>query len=128
MGIRRARHGRASASGHATASTFEGCRHFPASVHGNIKDAVPGVVSIAAWSMIVGAIDAVLYAAPEAAGISVVPGLKRCAAFQAGVNSRPHVDAVDDADGPASHPRQIVKTIGGHQPGFRCRATLRGRT
>ncbi len=97
--------------------TFEGCRHFPAYWStANIKDAVPGVVSIAAWSMIVEAIDAVLYAAPEAAGIGVLPGLETVRR----ISGRAYFDLTSMQwmmyDGLGVTPAQIVKSIGGHQP------------
>jgi len=97
--------------------TFDGCRHLPAYWStANIKDAVPGVVSIAAWSMIVEAIDAVLYAAPEAAGISVLPGLETVRR----VSGRGYFDLTSMQwmmyDGLGVMPAEIVKSIGGHQP------------
>ena len=97
--------------------TFDGCRHLPAYWStANIKDAVPGVVSIAAWSMIVEAIDTVLYAAPEAAGIDVLSGLETVRR----VLGRAYFDLTSMQwmmyDGLGVMPAEIVKSIGGHQP------------
>ena len=56
--------------------TFEGIKHLPviwSTV--NIKDAVPGVVSMFAWSMIIEAIDGMLYAGPRMVGYEIPPGM-----------------------------------------------------
>jgi phosphohistidine swiveling domain-containing protein len=97
--------------------TFEGCRHMPAYWStANIKDAVPGVMSVAAWSMIVEAIDGVLNAGPAAAGIALLPGLETVRRYE----GRSYFDLTSMQwmmyDGLGVRPAEIVKTIGGHQP------------
>lgn len=97
--------------------TFPGCRHLPAYWStANIKDAVPGVVSTAAWSMIGEAIDGVLNGAPIAAGVEMPPGLETVRRF----DGRAYFDLTSmqwtTYDGLGVMPAEIVKTIGGHQP------------
>lgn len=102
---------------HLPRYTFGGCRHMPAYWStANIKDAVPGVMSTAAWSLIVEAIDGVLYGAPLAAGIATLPGLETVRRYA----GRAYFDLTTLQwmmyDGLGVLPAEIIKTIGGHQP------------
>jgi rifampicin phosphotransferase len=57
--------------------TFEAIKHLPVIWStANIKDAVPGVVSIFAWSMIMEAIDSILYAGPRLRGYEIPLGMQ----------------------------------------------------
>jgi pyruvate,water dikinase len=96
---------------------LDGCRHMPVYWStANIKDAVPGVVSMGAWSMIVEAIDVVLYASPEAAGIQFPPGLETVRRF----DGRAYFDLTELQwvmyDGLGVRPHEVAASIGGHQP------------
>jgi rifampicin phosphotransferase len=63
--------------------TFEAIRHLPVIWStANIKEAVPGVVSILTWSMILEVIDDVLYAGPMSAGFDIPPGLQTVRRFK----------------------------------------------
>ncbi len=82
----------------------------------NIKEAVPGVVSILAWSMIREVIDDVLYAAPMASGFDVPPGMQTVRRFK----GRAYFDLTAMQwcfyDSLGVIPTEVVRSIGGHQP------------
>jgi pyruvate,water dikinase len=82
----------------------------------NIKEAVPGVVSILAWSVIREVIDDVLYAAPMASGFDVPPGLQSVRRF----SGRAYFDLTAMQwcfyDSLGVMPAEVVRSIGGHQP------------
>jgi pyruvate,water dikinase len=97
--------------------TFEAIRHLPVIWStGNIKDAVPGVVSMFAWSMIQEAIDGMLYAGPQLAGYDIPPGMQSIKR----VDGHAYLDLTAlqwcwyDLIGVM--PAQAVASIGGHQP------------
>jgi rifampicin phosphotransferase len=84
--------------------------------NGNIKDAVPGVVSTFCWSLISQVIDGVLCAAVRASGYEVPTGIEFVRRFE----GRGYFDftavqwCLYDAVGVL--PRDTVSQIGGHQP------------
>lgn len=82
----------------------------------NIKDAVPGVVSILTWSLILEAIEDILYAVPKAAGYPIPPGLQ----IVKRIDGRAYFDLTailwcmhDFAGLP---PARVAVSMGGHQP------------
>jgi pyruvate,water dikinase len=97
--------------------TFEAIRHLPVIWStANIKEAVPGVVGMFAWSMIQEEIDAILYAGPRLVGCEIPPGMQ----------SAKRIDGHGYFDLTAIQwcwydlfgvlPAQTVAAIGGHQP------------
>jgi pyruvate,water dikinase len=82
----------------------------------NIKDAVPGVVSILAWSLIHEAIDDLLYAAPKAAGYPILDGVQIVKRF----DGRAYFDLTTIQwclyDFAGLMPERVAASIGGHQP------------
>ena len=82
----------------------------------NIKDAVPGVVSMAAWSLIHQAIEDVLYAAPKAGGYPIPPGLE----IVKRIDGRAYFDLTAILwclyDFAGLRPERVAVSIGGHQP------------
>ncbi len=97
--------------------TFDAIRHLPVIWStANIKEAVPGVVSILAWSMIREVIDDVLYAGPLSAGFPVPPGLQTVRRFR----GRAYFDLTAIQwcffDFAGLMPADVVRSIGGHQP------------
>jgi pyruvate,water dikinase len=97
--------------------TFEPVKHLPAIWStANIKDAVPGVVSAFAWSMIQEEIDAVLYTAPRLLRYEIPPGMQSVKR----IDGRAYIDltAVQWCwyDVVGATPEQTVASIGGHHP------------
>ena len=95
----------------------EGVKRFPRYWStANIKDAIPGVVSTAAWSLIVETIDVVLYAGPEAAGVQTLPGIEHVRRF----SGRAYFDLTTMQWQMYNEfgvlPRDLVRSFGGHQP------------
>ncbi|HZL70988.1 MAG TPA: PEP-utilizing enzyme, partial [Planctomycetota bacterium] len=97
--------------------TFEAARSLPLYWStANIKDAVPGVVSMLAWSLINEAIEDILYAAPFAGGYDIPPGMQ----IVKRIDGRAYFDltailwCLYDFAGLA--PERIAESIGGHQP------------
>lgn len=82
----------------------------------NIKDAIPGVVSVLSWSMIQDVVGDVLNAAAIAAGYEIPPGLEIVRRFE----GHAYFDLTGmqwclyDAFG--TMPARTVEVIGGHQP------------
>ncbi|MGH8064021.1 MAG: PEP/pyruvate-binding domain-containing protein [Candidatus Entotheonellia bacterium] len=97
--------------------TFEAIKHLPVIWStANIKDAVPGVVSTFAWSMIQEAIDGVLYAGPRLVGYEIPPGMQSVKR----IDGHAYFDLTAIQwcwfDLVGALPAQTVATIGGHQP------------
>jgi rifampicin phosphotransferase len=97
--------------------TFEAIKHLPVIWStGNIKDAVPGVVSMFAWSMIQDAIDAILYAGPRRLGYDIPPGMQSIKR----IDGHAYLDLTALQwcwyDFIGVMPAQAVAAIGGHQP------------
>src|SRR5262245_28063558 len=95
----------------------EGCKRLPIYWStANIKDAIPGVVSVASWSFILEAIDTVLYSGLIAAGASIMPGMQTVRRFE----GRAYFDQTSMQwlmyETLGVLPADIVKSIGGHQP------------
>jgi phosphohistidine swiveling domain-containing protein len=97
--------------------TFEAVKHLPVIWStANIKDAVPGVVSIFAWSMIQEEIDAILYAGARLLGADIPPGMQSVKR----IDGHAYLDLTAlqwcwyDLVGVT--PAQTVAAIGGHQP------------
>jgi rifampicin phosphotransferase len=97
--------------------TFEAIKHLPVIWStANIKDAVPGVVSIFAWSMIQETIDGVPYAGPRVAGYDVPTGMPNVKRVDGHVYL--NLTAIQWCwyDLAGVMPAQTVASIGGHQP------------
>jgi rifampicin phosphotransferase len=97
--------------------TFEAVKRLPVIWStANIKDAVPGVVSMFSWSMIQEAIDAVLYAGPRLLGFDIPPGLQSVKR----IDGHAYFDLTAMQwcwyDLVGVTPAQTVAAIGGHQP------------
>jgi pyruvate,water dikinase len=97
--------------------TFEAVKHLPVIWStANIKDAVPGVVSVFGWSMIQEAIDTVLYAGPRLLGFDIPPGLQSVKR----IDGHAYFDLTAMQwcwyDLVGVTPAQTVAAIGGHQP------------
>jgi rifampicin phosphotransferase len=97
--------------------TFEAIKHLPVIWStANIKDAVPGVVSTFAWSMILEAVDGVLYAVPRLVGYEIPPGMQ----IVKRIDGRAYFDLTAMQwcwyDLVGVMPAQTVAAIGGHQP------------
>ena len=97
--------------------TFEAIKHLPVIWStANIKDAVPGVVSTFAWSMIQEAIDGVLYACPRLVGYEIPSGMHSVKR----IDGHAYFDLTAIQwcwfDLVGALPAQTVATIGGHQP------------
>jgi phosphohistidine swiveling domain-containing protein len=97
--------------------TFEAVKRLPVIWStANIKDAVPGVVSMFGWSMIQEAIDAILYAGPRLLGFDIPPGLQSVKR----INGHAYFDLTAIQwcwyDVVGVTPAQTVAAIGGHQP------------
>ena len=97
--------------------TFKAIPHLPVIWStANIKDAVPGVVSMFAWSMIQEEIDAILYAGPRLVGCEIPPGMQSVKR----IDGHAYFDLTTiqwcwyDLFGVL--PAQTVAAIGGHQP------------
>jgi phosphohistidine swiveling domain-containing protein len=100
--------------------TFEAIKHLPVIWStANIKDAVPGVVSTFAWSMILEAIDGVLYAGPRLVGYEIPPGMQ----IVKRIDGHAYFDLTAMQwcwyDLVGVKPAQTVAAIGGHQPEIR---------
>jgi pyruvate,water dikinase len=82
----------------------------------NIKDAVPGVVSVFAWSIIQEAIDAILYAGPRLLRYEIPPGMQSVKR----IDGHAYFDLTAIQwcwyDLVGVTPAQTVASIGGHQP------------
>lgn len=97
--------------------TFEAIKHLPVIWStANIKDAVPDVVSMFAWSMIMEAIDGILYAGPRLSGYEIPPGMQTIKR----IDGHAYFDLTALQwcwyDFAGAMPAQTVATIGGHQP------------
>lgn len=97
--------------------TFEPARSMPLYWStANIKDAVPGVVSTLAWSLIIEAIDDVLYATAAAAGYPVPAGMQTVKR----IDGRAYFDLTAilwcTYDFAGASPERVAASIGGHQP------------
>jgi phosphohistidine swiveling domain-containing protein len=97
--------------------TFEAIKHLPVIWStANIKDAVPGVVSLFAWSMIQEAIDSILYAGPRLVGYTIPPGMQSVKR----IDGHAYLDLTAIQwcwyDLVGLPPAQTVASIGGHQP------------
>jgi phosphoenolpyruvate synthase/pyruvate phosphate dikinase len=97
--------------------TFEAIKHLPVLWStANIKDAVPGVVSMFAWSMILEAVDGVLYAGPRLVGYEIPPGMQTVRR----IDGHAYFDLTAIQwcwyDLVGATPAQTVASIGGHQP------------
>lgn len=97
--------------------TFETIKQLPVIWStANIKDAVPGVVSVFAWSMIQEAIDAILHAGPRLLHYAIPPGMQTIKR----IDGHAYFDLTAiqwcwyDLFGVT--PAQIVASMGGHQP------------
>jgi pyruvate,water dikinase len=100
--------------------TFEAIKHLPVIWStANIKDAVPGVVSTFAWSMIQEAIDGVLYAGPRLVGYEIPPGMQIVKRIEG--HAYFDLTAIQWCwyDLVGVKPAQTVAAIGGHQPEIR---------
>lgn len=82
----------------------------------NIKDAVPGVVSELSWSLLQTSVGAAAYAAQQAVGYEMPPGMEVARRFQ----GRGYFDLTQMQwayfDAFAVLPMDMVRTLGGHQP------------
>jgi pyruvate,water dikinase len=97
--------------------TFEAVKQLPVIWStANIKDAVPGVVSMFAWSMILEAIDGILYAGPRLMGYEIPPGMQSVKR----IDGHAYFDLTALQwcwyDLVGAMPAQTVASIGGHQP------------
>lgn len=97
--------------------TFAGVKHLPVIWStANIKDAVPGVISTCAWSLIQEIIDAVLYAGPRYVGYDVPAGLQTLKRL----DGRLYFDLTAMQwcfyDLAGIMPERTIAAIGGHQP------------
>jgi phosphohistidine swiveling domain-containing protein len=97
--------------------TFEAVKHLPVIWStANIKDAVPGVASIFAWSMIQEEIDGILYAGPRLVGYDIPPGMQSVRRIEG--HAYFDLTAIQWCwyDLAGVMPAQTVASIGGHQP------------
>jgi phosphohistidine swiveling domain-containing protein len=97
--------------------TFAGAKSHPLTWStANIKDAVPGVVSMLAWSLILEAIEEVLYAIPKAGGYPIPPGMQ----VVKRIEGRGYFDLTAILwclyDFAGIDPKRTAESIGGHQP------------
>jgi len=97
--------------------TFEGVRHLPVIWStANIKEAIPGVVSVLSWSLIQEVMQAALYAGPVAVGYPIPAGLQAVRRFA----GRAHLDLTAMQwcfwDVIGIEPARLATSIGGHQP------------
>jgi pyruvate,water dikinase len=97
--------------------TFDAARSLPLYWStANIKDAVPGVVSMLAWSLILEAIEDVLYATSHGTGYQIPPGMQTVKRIE----GRGYFDLTSILwwcwDFAGVHPERTADAIGGHQP------------
>ncbi len=82
----------------------------------NIKDAVPGVVSTLAWSYLKDTVDAVAFAGPIVTGYPIDAGAELTRRFRGRAYFELTLMQWIMYDALGVTPRQVVQSIGGHQP------------
>jgi phosphohistidine swiveling domain-containing protein len=97
--------------------TFAAVAHLPVMWStANIKDAVPGVVSMFSWSMIQETVDAILYATPRLVGCDIPPGMQTTKR----IDGHAYFDLTAIQwcwyDYFGVRPAQTAAVLGGHQP------------
>lgn len=98
-------------------ATFAAIQHLPVIWStANIKDSMPGVVSMFAWSMLQEIVDGILYAAASQAGYSIPPGIQSIKRHDGHAYFDMTAMQWCFYDSLGIMPARMVTALGGHQP------------